>query len=290
MLAQRYDVRSGTVYVLITKDNNATARVRSAAEEASRLLPGGRVDDVERLPSGAAASFVTSKLAGDRAADRIGLLRQRLGPDVFVTGDAAIQHDLAPVLTHDLKVGELYLAVPAALVILLLVFGTGSALLPFLFAAATIPPALGIAWGAAHLLELSDYLRNMVLMIGLGIAIDYSLLVVNRYRDERRRGLEHRGRGGGDDAARRPDDPVQRARRVGRPGADAAAARSVPARLRRRRPRHPRRLHGLRADAAAGDADDLRRAAGEPADHAARPGRAPPRGRDPAVDRRTPAG
>jgi uncharacterized membrane protein YdfJ with MMPL/SSD domain len=191
VLAQRYGVRSGTVYVLITKDNHASARVRSAAEEASRLLPGGRVDDVERLPSGAAVSFVTSKLAGDSAANRIGLLRQRLGPDVFVTGDAAIQHDLAPVLTHDLKVGELYLAVPAALVILLLVFGTGSALLPFLFAAATIPPALGIAWGAAHLLELSDYLRNMVLMIGLGIAIDYSLLVVNRYRDERRRGLEH---------------------------------------------------------------------------------------------------
>ena len=129
------------------------------------------------------------------------------------------------MLTHDLKVGELYLAVPAALVILLLVFGTGSALLPFLFAAATIPPALGIAWGAAHLLELSDYLRNMVLMIGLGIAIDYSLLVVNRYRDERRRGLRAPRGGGGDDGPRRPHDPVQRARGLGRARADAAAAR-----------------------------------------------------------------
>jgi putative drug exporter of the RND superfamily len=114
-----------------------------------------------------------------------------IGLDVHVTGDAAIEHDLGPVLTRDLRVGELYLAVPAALVLLLLVFGSASALLPFLFAAATIPPALGIAWGAAHVLELSDYLRNMVLMIGLGIAIDYSLLVVNRYRDERRAGRPH---------------------------------------------------------------------------------------------------
>ena len=103
---------------------------------------------------------------------------------------------MGPVLSRDLRVGELYFAVPAALVILLLVFGTASALLPFLFAAATIPPALGIAWGVAHVLELSDYLRNMVLMIGLGIAIDYSLLVVNRYRDERRNGRAH------DDAVR----------------------------------------------------------------------------------------
>jgi RND superfamily putative drug exporter len=192
VLAQEYGVRSGSVFVLITKDDHAVVRAWRAAAQASRLLPGGRVEGVERLPSGAAVSFIESALSGNRAAEKIELLRRQLGPQVFVTGDAAVQHDLAPVLTHDLKVGELYLAVPAALVILLLVFGTGSALLPFLFAAATIPPALGIAWGAAHLLELSDYLRNMVLMIGLGIAIDYSLLVVNRYRDERRRGLEHR--------------------------------------------------------------------------------------------------
>ena len=192
VLAQEYGVRSGSEVVLIAKNDGALGRVRLAASQASSLLPGGRVDDVERLPSGAAAAFVHSALSGDRAADRTGELRAKLGPRVFVTGDAAIQHDMAPVLSRDLRVGELYLAVPAALVILLLVFGTASALLPFVFAAATIPPALGIAWGAAHVLELSDYLRNMVLMIGLGIAIDYSLLVVNRYRDERRQGRAHR--------------------------------------------------------------------------------------------------
>src|SRR5262249_60778252 len=63
--------------------------------------------------------------------------------------------------------------------------------LPFVFAAFTIAPSLGIAWAFAHVLELSDYLLNMVMMIGLGVAIDYSLLVVNRYRDERRHGRDH---------------------------------------------------------------------------------------------------
>ena len=191
VLVSHYGQRSNAVFVLIAKGDDALARDRHAAAQASRLLPGGTVDSVTRLPSGAAASFVTSHLSGSAAAAEIGALRHRLGPDVFVTGDAAIEHDMGPVLSRDLRVGELYLAVPAALVILLLVFGTASALLPFLFAAATIPPALGIAWGVAHVLELSDYLRNMVLMIGLGIAIDYSLLVVNRYRDERRNGSTH---------------------------------------------------------------------------------------------------
>jgi len=191
ILVRDYGVQSGGVFVLIAKNDRALVRVRRAAATASLLLPGGRVDHFERLPSGAGAAFVQSRLVGSAAESRIGLLRRTLGQGIFVTGDAAIQHDLGPVLARDLKVGELYFAVPAALVILLVVFGTGSALLPFLFALATIPPALGIAWGAAHFLELSDYLRNMVLMIGLGIAIDYSLLVVNRYRDERRDGRPH---------------------------------------------------------------------------------------------------
>ncbi len=178
--------------MLITKGDGALERARGAAEKAIGVLPGGKVDGTELLPSGvAAAAFVESRLAASAAASRIDPLRQALGPTVLVTGDAAIQHDLGPVLAHDLRVGELYLAVPVALLILLLVFGTASAVLPFLFAAATIAPALGIAWGVAHVLELSDYLRNMMLMIGLGIAIDYSLLVVSRYRDERRRGVAH---------------------------------------------------------------------------------------------------
>jgi len=178
--------------VLVGEGGRALVRVRAAAAEAAGLLPGGRVGRVERLPSGGAAAFVGSRLGGARAEAATATLREALGPGVLVTGDAAVRHDLAPVLARDLRVGELYLAVPVALVILLLVFGTASALLPFVFAAVSIPPALGLAWLAAHVLELSDYLRNLVLMIGLGIAIDYSLLVVNRYRDERRDGRPHR--------------------------------------------------------------------------------------------------
>jgi RND superfamily putative drug exporter len=191
VLAREYGIRPGARFVLIAKGDDALSRARRAATQAAGLLPGGRLEGTEPLPSGAAASFVSSRLHGSEAAARVSALRERLGPGVLVTGDAAIEHDMGPVLSRDLRVGELYLAVPAALVLLLLVFGSASALLPFAFAAATIPPALGIAWAVAHALELSDYLRNMVLMIGLGIAIDYSLLVVNRYRDERRNGCSH---------------------------------------------------------------------------------------------------
>ena len=109
------------------------------------------------------------------------------GAEVYVTGQAAIEHDLDPVLADDLARGEL-IAVPIALLILVFTFGTLAFLLPFAFTIVTIPTTLGIVWVFANFMELTTYLTNLVTLIGLGIAIDYSLLVVYRYREELRRG------------------------------------------------------------------------------------------------------
>src|SRR5919106_89612 len=98
--------------------------------------------------------------------------------ELYVSGQAAIEHDLDPVFANDLKVGELFIAIPIALLILVFVFGTLAFLLPFLFAAAAIPATLGIIWIFANFMELTTYLQNLVMLIGLGIAIDYSLLAV----------------------------------------------------------------------------------------------------------------
>jgi RND superfamily putative drug exporter len=191
ILTTRYGDSANSPIVLVAEGGHARGRVIAAARRAERLLPGGRVADVERLPSGDAAAFVQTALSDSRQTNAIGPLRTLVGSRILVTGDAALGADINPVLAHALKVGELYLAVPVALMILLLVFASGSALLPFLVAAATIPTSLGLAWIVAHYLELTNYLLNMASMIGLAIAIDYSLLVVHRYRDERRRGRGH---------------------------------------------------------------------------------------------------
>jgi RND superfamily putative drug exporter len=110
------------------------------------------------------------------------------GATTYLTGQAAIEHDLDPVFNEDLKVGELYIAIPIATVLLVFVFGTLAFLIPLLFAAAAIPVTLGIIWIFANSMELTTYIQNMVMLIGLGIAVDYSLLVVYRYREELRRG------------------------------------------------------------------------------------------------------
>src|SRR5204862_3988486 len=72
---------------------------------------------------------------------------------------------------------------------LLAVFGLSlAATIPFLFAAATITGTLGIVFIVAHHMTMATYVTNLVQLIGLGIAIDYSLLIVYRFREELERG------------------------------------------------------------------------------------------------------
>src|SRR5256714_2335357 len=107
------------------------------------------------------------------------------GVTPYVTGQAAIQHDLDPIFNEDLKKGELLIAIPIALVILLVVFGLSAAVtIPLLFAACTIMGTLGLVYVFAHYVTMATYVTNLVQLIGLAIAVDYSLLIVYRFREE----------------------------------------------------------------------------------------------------------
>jgi uncharacterized membrane protein YdfJ with MMPL/SSD domain len=111
-------------------------------------------------------------------------LRSPRGPPAYVTGQPAIQHDLDSIFDSDLRRGEA-IAVPIALLVLLAVFGLSpAALIPFVFAACTITGALAAVYALAHALSMVTYVTNLVELIGLGLAIDYSLLVVYRFREE----------------------------------------------------------------------------------------------------------
>src|ERR671911_273140 len=85
--------------------------------------------------------------------------------------------------------GELKFGLPAALIILLLVFGAVVAgLVPLLMAMVSIVVALGLTALVAQQFELSVFVINMLTGMGLALGIDYSLFVVSRYREERGRG------------------------------------------------------------------------------------------------------
>ena len=111
------------------------------------------------------------------------------GPRALVTGQPAVQADLDPIFAADLHRGEA-IAVPLTLLVLIIVFGLSLAVaIPFVVAGCTIAATLGLLYLVAHELSMVTYVRNLVELIGLGLAVDYSLLVVHRYREELRQGL-----------------------------------------------------------------------------------------------------
>ena len=110
--------------------------------------------------------------------------------EVLITGQATAAMDLQEAGQEAAEKGE-SIAIPIAMVILVVVFGTVvAALMPLIVAAISISIALGIVALVGLGYEFSLYVTNMVTMIGLAVGIDYSLFIVHRFRTERRRGLE----------------------------------------------------------------------------------------------------
>jgi len=110
----------------------------------------------------------------------------RPGFDVGITGNDVRDQDFTDLSQHDLENGELKFGLPAALLILLLVFGSVVAgFVPIALALIAIVVGLGLVAVVASIWELSIFVINMLTGMGLALGIDYSLFVVSRYREER---------------------------------------------------------------------------------------------------------
>src|SRR5262245_50350645 len=125
----------------------------------------------------------------DALADKAKALDGEEGFAVAVTGTETLDHDFNLLSQEDLENGELKFGLPAALIVLLLVFGAVVAgLIPLLMALASIVVALALSALLAQQFELSVFLVNMLTGMGLALGIDYSLFVVSRFREERDQG------------------------------------------------------------------------------------------------------
>ncbi|MGB6632603.1 MAG: MMPL family transporter, partial [Terriglobales bacterium] len=100
-----------------------------------------------------------------------------------ITGETPLNFDLRKVSADDVKHAE-ERAMPVTLVLLLLAFGSlVAALLPLGVGVLSISMTLGAAALLAHYLQLSILVQNLATMLGLGLGIDYALLMVSRFRE-----------------------------------------------------------------------------------------------------------
>jgi uncharacterized membrane protein YdfJ with MMPL/SSD domain len=193
ILERHFHDRSDGAFTVVFRvrggvDRRVAVRLQAAVDRAAKEVPGGQARRL--VPAGRELLYCdvvsTLKLAKAKGYtdDLLGALPHTRAVSSYVTGQAAIQHDLDPIFAADLNKGEL-IALPIAVLVLFAVFGLSVAVtMPFIFAACTVMATLGGVFVYAHFLTTATYVTNLVFLIGAGIAIDYSLLVIYRFREE----------------------------------------------------------------------------------------------------------
>ncbi|WP_186577997.1 MMPL family transporter [Aquibacillus kalidii] len=106
------------------------------------------------------------------------------GLDIYLVGAASFWGEINVLSQEGLAKAEL-ITLPLVLIILLLVFRSlVAAVTPLIVAVASVVTTLGIMTFIAQQIELSMFVTNAATMLGLGVGIDYSLFMVNRFREE----------------------------------------------------------------------------------------------------------
>jgi putative drug exporter of the RND superfamily len=171
-VSQVISLRSLGESTFVSRDRRTTFLIAALTPESTRDL---------------SASFVPDLRTAIR--DALGRLPQSDGFDVKVTGFPALDHDVRAISAEDTERSE-QRALPLTLAVLIIAFGAlVAATLPVIVGVLAITIALGLVTIAAHYLPMSVFVLNITTMVGLGVGIDYSLLVVTRFREELNRGL-----------------------------------------------------------------------------------------------------
>jgi putative drug exporter of the RND superfamily len=198
-------VRPPDVVVFHTSgDATRSGPIAAAMQRAAAAMPGARTSSYfsthdlmyvskdrhttfeEVYPPGPSTFSTTSEAAKVRAAAARGLPS---GIEVQVTGHDPLEEASSHGGGSSSVLLEAVIGGLGAIVILLFVFGTLPAvLMPVVVAAAAILNTFTLVWALTYITNVSIIVQFLIALVGLGVAIDYALLMIFRFRDELREG------------------------------------------------------------------------------------------------------
>src|SRR5438128_3225180 len=172
------------------RNDRRVARIRTPwdgpAPDARAISAGGRRAVVVVELEGRAPAFA-SMVVPSAPPELYPALRTKVRSDtleILPFGPMALNHDFTEMVRDDLRRAEL-VVLPLVLVFLVVVFGSVvAAALPLAVGLLGVAAGMAVTGILARVMPVSAYAANVVSMIGLGVAIDYSLFVVSRHREE----------------------------------------------------------------------------------------------------------
>ncbi|MEU4215143.1 MMPL family transporter [Actinoplanes sp. NPDC026623] len=189
------------VAVISGRDVGAIALVNSVSRIAFEIreIPGvAEVEDsyttaARKISSDNRSSLVTVELKPDlsddealRVADRVRAALLRIdAPEVLVGGELLAEREFGDQAVRDAAVGESVALLCVGILLIVALGGLVAGLLPLAAALGAVTATLLTLTGLARFLPVSEYAVNVVTLLGIGLAVDYSLLMIARFQEER---------------------------------------------------------------------------------------------------------
>lgn len=174
--------------------NKFFLKIQSEIDSAGVDQKIGSLEDYQIIPSEDSstvmiqAPFVSKELVSPL----IHITEDFSGNDFnfYFIGSESIEYTFAELAEKDLVTGET-IGISVALIILALVFGSvTSAFIPVIMAIVAIFVAIGMVSVVGQVVDLNDFVTNIMTMMGLAVGIDYCLFILSRYREERDAGID----------------------------------------------------------------------------------------------------
>ena len=205
-LKNDFSAETGGIAVLLQAEEGASAAARASAVDRVRRAVAGldkvtlppataRRAEVALQRTGTAMLPLHSEQSSDRQIDSAAELREDLDPGTavngvttYMAGQPTIWAGMQELSKKDLSKAEAG-GFPIVAIILLVIFGSlAAAALPLVLGFVSVMVTGALIYFISLQVETSVFVTNMASMIGIGVAIDYSLFILARYREERARG------------------------------------------------------------------------------------------------------
>ncbi|MCM3638403.1 MMPL family transporter [Sporosarcina luteola] len=187
--SEKFDLPAETMFVVFDKVNDAT--IASTLTEIEKLDLASEVvsplDNEEQYTKDVSYALLHFEKNGKDMSKVVTDIRKAIGEEkgIVLTGQSAITKDINSASQRDLMKAEA-IGLPIAIIVLLFAFGSLMAsMVPLIVGVATVVSTFGVLALVGGQMELAIFVLNIVPMLGLALSIDFSLLFISRYREER---------------------------------------------------------------------------------------------------------
>ena len=195
LLDEKFPSSGGNLIVIFTAKDGAPITSPSNAAEVRELLNQYPKDQVTSWQSTGAESFISKDkkstfatiVASSKEASKVEQAREQLTSgklDVLVGGTAALNLDINNQIEHDLLFAETVSFAVLGVLLVIVFRSVVAALLPLALGGVAILGAFALTRLLTNFTDISNYAINVITLLGLGLAIDYALFIVSRFREE----------------------------------------------------------------------------------------------------------